>query len=343
MIESMSEIFKIGKLNSELLVELLQCKGIQDERVVLGPSLGEDAAVIDFDEVCEKYLVAKTDPITFATEEIGWYAVNVNANDLATRGARPKWFLSTILLPEGKTTEATVRKIFSQISSACEELGIAVVGGHTEVTYDLNRPVVIGSMLGEVEKGKLVKTSGAKVNDDVIITKGIAIEGTSIIAREKEEELKEKGFSQSFIERCKNFLYQISVVKEALLAVQAAKINCMHDPTEGGLANGLYEIAKASGNGLLVYKDKISILEEFKILCEEYGLDTMRTITSGTLILTVPEEETEKLLSKYKEAGISATVIGKIKEKGYGLKVLEEGRIKNLEYCERDEIAKIFE
>jgi thiamin-phosphate kinase len=343
MIESMKEILKVGKLNSELLVDLLQYKGIQDERVILGPSLGEDAAIIDFDEACEKYLVAKTDPITFATEEIGWYVVNINANDLATRGARPKWFLSTILLPEGKTTEATARKIFSQISSACEELGIAVVGGHTEVTYDLNRPIVVGNMFGEVEKDKLVKTSGAKPGDNIIITKGIAIEGTSIIAREKEEELKKKGFSQDFIERCKNFLYQISVLKEALLAVEVAKVNCMHDPTEGGLANGLHEIAKASGNGLLVYKDRIPIFEESKILCEEYGLDPMRTITSGTLILTLPEEETEKLLLKYKEAGISASIIGKIKTKEYGLKVLEEGRIKNLEYSERDEIAKIFE
>jgi len=128
-----------------------------------------------------------------------------------------------------------------------------------------------------------------------------------------------------------------------LLAVEVAKVNCMHDPTEGGLANGLHEIAKASGNGLLIYKDRIPILEESKILCEEYGLDPMRTITSGTLILTLPEEETEKLLSKYKEAGISASVIGKIKNKEYGLKVLEEGRIKDLEYSERDEIAKIFE
>jgi hydrogenase maturation factor len=343
MIENMKEILKVGKLNSELLVELLQCKGIQDERVVLGPSLGEDAAVIDFDKACEKYLVAKTDPITFATEEIGWYVVNINANDLATRGARPKWFLSTILLPEGKTTEATARKIFSQISSACEELGIAVVGGHTEVTYDLNRPIVVGNMFGEVEKDKLVKTSGAKPGDNIIITKGIVIEGTSIIAREKEEELKKKGFSQDFIERCKNFLYQISVLKEALLAVEVAKVNCMHDPTEGGLANGLHEIAKASDNGLLIYRDRISILEESKILCEEYGLDPMRTITSGTLILTLPEEETKKLLSKYKEAGILASVIGKIKTKEYGLKVLEEGRIKDLEYSERDEITKIFE
>ena len=343
MIESMKEILKVGKLNSELLVDLLQYKGIQDERVILGPSLGEDAAIIDFDEACEKYLVAKTDPITFATEEIGWYVVNINANDLATRGAKPKWFLPTILLPEGKTTEAIVREIFSQISFACEELGIAVVGGHTEITYGLNRPIVVGSMLGEVEKGKLVKTSGAKPGDDIIMTKGIVIEGTSIIAREKEEELKKKGFSQDFIERCKNFLFQISVLKEALLAVEVAKINCMHDPTEGGLANGLYEIAKASGNGFLVYKDKIPILKESKILCEEYGLDPLRTITSGTLILTLPEEETGKLLSKYKDAGISASVIGKIKNKEYGLKILEKGRIKDLEYCERDEIAKIFE
>jgi hydrogenase maturation factor len=332
---------KLGKLPSSLLAELLEkYSGARDARLAVGPKVGEDAAAIDFND---RYLIAKTDPITFVTDEIGWYAVNVNANDIATRGSRPRWFQATILLPENKTRKETVEKIFYQISHACKELGIAIVGGHTEVTYGLDRPIVVGNMFGEVEKEKLIETSGARPNDDVVITKGIVIEGTSIIAREKEKELKKKGYSQSFIEKCKSHLYNISVVKDALVASETVRVHCMHDPTEGGLANGLYEIAQASGTGMLIYKDRIPILKESEILCKEYNLNLLGTITSGTLVLTLPPEETGKLLRKYKNVGIEASLIGKVKEKNYGVKILDSGKLRDLEYSEKDEITKIFE
>ena len=182
----------LGKLKLELLEKLLnKYQSPQDPRLIVGPEIGEDAVVIDFGD---RYLVAKTDPITFATDEIGWYAVHVNANDIATRGAKPKWFQSTILLPEGKTTEELIDRIFNQISSVCNELEVAVVGGHTEISYGLDRPIIVGCMFGEVKKEKLVTTSGAKVGDDLILKKGIVIEGTSIIAREKQEELRKRGW-----------------------------------------------------------------------------------------------------------------------------------------------------
>ena len=155
----MKKKLPLGKLDFSLLERLLgKYQSKTDSRVIIGPKLGEDAAVIDFPD---RYLVAKTDPITFATEEIGWYAVQVNANDIATRGAVPKWFQATILLPENKTTEELVANIFSQIQNACEELNITIIGGHTEVSYNLDRPIIVGCMLGEVEKHKLVSTSGA--------------------------------------------------------------------------------------------------------------------------------------------------------------------------------------
>jgi hydrogenase maturation factor len=329
---------KTGKLNIELLSKLIKkYSGYQSNRVVLGPKIGEDAAVIDFPE---KYLVAKADPITFATDEIGWYAVNINANDIATRGAKPKWFLSTILLPQN-STEDLAEKIFSQIDNACKQLGISVIGGHTEVTYGIDRPIVSGFMLGEVEKDKLIKTSGAKVGDDVLLTKGIAIEGTAVIAREKESELRKKGYDNSFIEKCKNYLYSpgISVVKDALIASRY-EIHSMHDPTEGGLLAGLWEIAKVSGKGMLVYKDKIKVLPESKKLCREFGLDVYRTLASGCLLLTVNPKDTGKLLADYKNNGIKAWKIGKIMDSCYGIK-LENGE--EIEYLEKDEITKIFE
>src|SRR6056297_662393 len=161
----------LGKLDFSLLDKMLnKYQNKKDYRVIIGPKLGEDAAVIEYQD---RYLVVKTDPITFATEEIGWYVVQVNANDIATRGAVPKWFQATILLPEKKTTEALIDTIFSQIYDACNKLNVTVIGGHTEISYNLDRPIIVGSMLGEVEKNELVSTSGAKPGDVIILTKGI--------------------------------------------------------------------------------------------------------------------------------------------------------------------------
>lgn len=333
----------LGKIKADLLESLLKrYPGAEDGRLVVGPKIGEDAAVIDFGD---RYVVVKTDPVTFAADEIGWYAINVNANDLATRGARPRWFQSAILLPEGKTTEELVEKIFSQVSHACRELGIAIVGGHTEVSYNLHRPIVIGCMLGEVEKDKLVTTSGAKPGDDILLTKGIVIEGTSIIAREKEMDLRRKGYPEGFIKKCKDYLRNpgISMVRDALLANEAVKVHCMHDPTEGGLATGLYEIARASGVGLKIHRDRIFFLDESKVLCREYGLDALGTITSGTLVLTVDPKESGKLLEVYEKAGIRASIIGKIREKNYGIRIETKGKVEELKHSEKDEITRIFE
>ena len=160
-----------GKLRASFLQAIFDRHPVKDERVLMGPRVGEDAAVIDLGDRC---LVATADPITFATDDAAWYALQVNANDIAVRGARPRWFLATLLLPEGATTEASVTAMFEQLAEACEELGVALVGGHTEVTHGLDRPIVAGTMLGEVEKDRLVTTGGAQVGDAIVMTKGIA-------------------------------------------------------------------------------------------------------------------------------------------------------------------------
>jgi hydrogenase maturation factor len=337
----MIKTLPLGKLDYHLFENLLKkYPGKPDPRVVVGPKLGEDAAVIDYKD---RYLIVKTDPVTFVTEEIGWYAVQVNANDIATRGAAPKWFQATILLPENKTTTGLVDRIFSQIFNACSELDITVIGGHTEISYGLDRPIIVGCMLGEVSKDKLVCTSGAKPGDVIILTKGIVIEGTSIIAKEKRQELQKRGYSAGFIKKCEEYLYSpgLSVVKDALLA-NKYKVNSMHDPTEGGLAAGLYEVASASGAGLLVKKERIPILEESHILCKEYKLDPLGTITSGALLITASRENSNNIISLLKENGIRADIIGDIKEKGFGLKIETGGIIEDLRFSAKDEIIKIF-
>src|SRR5499426_4559249 len=192
----------IGKLRADTLQAIFDKHQFKDPRVVVGPRVGEDAAVIDMGD---RYLVATSDPITFATAEIGWYALHVNANDIAVRGARPRWFLATLLLPAGASSEPAVEALFADLHAACDELDVALVGGHTEVTHGLDRPIVAGTMLGEVDKDKLVTTAGAKVGDAVVMTKGVPLEGAAIIAREKEAELRERGVSPAAMRRAKGF------------------------------------------------------------------------------------------------------------------------------------------
>lgn len=333
--------FKVGKLPAEVLARLLERYRLEDERVIVGARIGEDAAVIDMGE---RYLVAKTDPITFATDRIGWYAVCINVNDLVTMGARPRWFLATLLLPEGKTDEALAEGIFQDIHEACRDFGVSLVGGHTEITYDLDRPVVVGQMLGEVERDKLVTTGGAQVGDLVLLTKGIAIEATAILAREKEAYLKERGYSEAFLERAKGYLSHpgISVFKEALLAQSTVPVHAMHDPTEGGLAMGLWELAQAAKVGLLIEGDEVVVLSECERLCTEFGLDPLGAIASGALIVTVSPEDGDGLKRALEEEGIPCHLIGEVVPPERGLKLRKGGHTLDLPYFTEDEIAKVF-
>jgi hydrogenase expression/formation protein HypE len=215
--------YSVGKLPNPVLGKLLSRANQHrtDTRVLVGPRIGEDAAVLDFGEKC---LVVSTDPITLATENPGWYAVHVNANDVAVRGAPPRWFSAVLLLPEDRTDDALVTSIFTQIYDACASLGCTLVGGHTEITADLSRPIIVGQMMGEVTRDKLVTTAGARVGDALLLTKGIAIEGTALLAREKAAQLKTLGVADDVIGRAQNFLFDpgISIVREALAANAAS-------------------------------------------------------------------------------------------------------------------------
>ena len=302
-------ILHTGKLPPRILGDMLQRYSSLDERILLGPRVGEDVAVIDMGE---KTLISTTDPITFTTDEAGYYSVMVNANDIATSGAVPRWYTVTILLPEAETTEDLVHSIFQQIHRACTELDIALIGGHTEITCGLDRPLLIGHMMGEVEKGAHITTGGAKPGDSILLSKGICIEGTSIIAREKENELLSHGIPQELIRRAQEFLFNpgISVVREARLAFETGHVHSMHDVTEGGLANGLYELAMAANLAVVVEHDRIPILEESRVLCSLYDLNPLGVIASGALLITVPIADVEKIIQEADGEGISIVRIG---------------------------------
>ncbi len=291
----------------------------------------------------ERYLVAKSDPITFATDAIGWYAVHVNANDVACSGATPRWFLATLLLPEGRTDAALVDDIMAQIARACQEIGASLVGGHTEITHGLERPIVIGSMLGEVQSERLVTTSGARPGDAVLLTRRVAVEATAIIAQEKRDELiQQHGLTSAYVDRCADFVYNpgISVVRAAQIAASAAPIHAMHDPTEGGLASGLWELAAAAGVGLEIDSQAVPIYPETRALCDAYGLDPWGVIASGSLLLTLDPSDAGPVCDALGEAGIETTVIGRVLPRESGVTTLGGQALPGFA---RDEIARLFE
>jgi hydrogenase maturation factor len=327
-----------GKLPHAFLKKMIRYSGAPDRRVLLGPKIGEDAAVIDLGKEC---LILKTDPITYAIEDIGWYAVHVNANDIATMGARPKWLQVGLLLPE-ETSKRQVEAIFRQIDLACRELGVAVTGGHTEVTPWIDRPIIFGDMHALCRKRDLVFTSGAKEGDSIVLTKGAGIEGTAVLAREKEDRLLRK-FSRAFLMRAARYLYKpgISVVPEALIGAKLGA-NCMHDPTEGGVATGLYEISLASGKGLLIEQDDIIVRGETRRICDFFGLDPLGLMGSGALLLTIPPRKVDALLDATKEEGVDASAIGRVMKRSAGLRIVDGGKKRALSFSQQDEILRVL-
>ena len=330
-----------GKLPLDLLSQILGKVESNDPRVVLGPKPGEDAALIDFGD---KYLVATTDPITFATDLIGWYVVQVNANDLAVMGATPRWLMVTLLLPEGTAPEL-VEGVFDQVLKACGLMGITLVGGHTEVTHELPRPVAVGAMLGEVAKERVVLTSGARPGDSLVLTKGVAIEGASLLAREASDALRAADVSGDIIEEAKQLLFSpgISVVREAAVACDTVEVHAMHDPTEGGLATGLMEMAKAAGVGVMVEEEKIPTLPACEELCRALGLDPFGLIASGALLAAVAPADSPRLVDALAREGIPAYEIGRVTTQDQGLMLHTTEGVRELPTFERDELARYFE
>lgn len=304
----------VGKLDPKTLRKLvLNRLGVSDPRIILGPNIGEDATVIDFGD---RVLVVHSDPITGAVENVGRLAVNICTNDIATRGVRPLWILTVLLLPE--TLSITqLKNMTTQIDEAAKELAVAVVGGHSEVTPGINRPIIVTTAMGETQKEKFVRTSGAKIGDSIIVTKGAAIEGTAILSHELESFLQRK-IDKNTIERAKQFIKRTSVVKDALTAVKVGGVHAMHDATEGGIAAGLQEIAWASNVGIVAQEEKIPLYEETRLICKALNIDPLKTISSGTLIVSALPKRAKKIVATLRKAHIQASIIGRIVDKRKG-------------------------
>jgi hydrogenase maturation factor len=322
-----------GKLPVALLRELLATLPPLPPEVRLGPRVGEDACAIDLPAGT---LVAATDPITLTGLDVGAHAVVVNANDVAVTGVRPRWFLAAVLLPEG-SGEAAVRELFAGMRRALAAAGVVLVGGHTEVTPAVRQPVVVGQMLGLAARGAIVRTGGARPGDALVQAGPAPIEGAALLAREARERLG--SLPLATLARAQAALEEpgISVVEPALLCAELGATS-LHDPTEGGLAAGLAEIAEASGLRLLVREERVLWFEPGRSVCQALGADPWATLASGALLATFAPEGARAACEALEKRGVPARVIGAA-EAGSGV-WLASGR--PLPLPERDEVARIL-
>jgi hydrogenase maturation factor len=295
-----------GKIPVDILKDVIfKNLGAKRDEVALGPSAGIDGAVIN---VGSTSLIVSMDPITGTLERIGWEAVNINANDVSTFGVEPTFFLSCILLPENADRK-TVETISSQMNKAAKDLGMAIVGGHCETTPGLTNPIVVGCAMGMTEKGNYVTAAGAKTKDKIIITKTAGIEGTAILASDREDKLK-KTVNPSLLKRAKAFFTSISVAKEASIAFKTGGVHAMHDPTEGGIAGGIHEVGDASNLGFRIFEDRIPVAKETMEICKSFDIDPLYLIASGSMLIAARQDAADKIKRSLEKNGIRASIVG---------------------------------
>jgi len=330
--------FEVGKLPPDTLARMLAGAPVDDPRIVLGPGVGLDCAVID---AGDRLLVYKSDPITFATDAIGYYLVQVNCNDIATTGATPRWLLLTLLLPEGRADQGLVDEISGQVYAACRYMGIAVIGGHTEVTAGLDRPIAVGALVGEVARDSLVTPRGARPGDRLLLSKGVPIEATAILARERPQVLRAT-LTEAELEAARGFLYEpgIGILGQARAATAVGGVTAMHDPTEGGLVTALWELARASGHALQLDPGAVPVPELSRRVCSAFGIDPLASIASGALILAASAEDAGAVVEAIRTSGVDCAVIGMVAEGAPEVRHLQTGEL--LPAPARDEIVRVL-
>jgi len=328
---------RYGKIPIDVLKEVVfKNLGCACKEVVLGPTLGVDGAVL---RIGNRSLIVSMDPITGALERIGWLAVNVNANDVATFGIEPSFLFSCILLPEG-ADKKTVGNICSQMDEAARSLGMAIVGGHCEMTPGIADPIVVGCAMGITEKGNYVTAAGAKKGDKLVLTKSAGIEGTAILATDRQRQLR-KTISPNLLQSAQKFFHQISVVKEAITAYKTGGVNAMHDPTEGGVAGGIHEMADASNLGFKVFRDKIAVSPETNRICRFFNIDPLMLISSGALLISTKPKSSDRIIELLGQEHSSASIIGEFVENPRERTIMDrKGKAKPLERPLSDHLWK---
>jgi hydrogenase expression/formation protein HypE len=325
---------KVGKLNWDELKDLIDSsRGKPREDVRIRSGVGEDCCVIDFgDYEC----ALSTDPITGAAENSGRLAVHINCNDIASTGIEPMGIMVTILAPEEASID-DIKRVMREIDEESRKLGIEVLGGHTEVTDAVRRMVISCTVIGKSKLGKAVATAGAREGDDIIVTKELCLEGACIAANDYEDILAGLLTARE-LDEAKACIEQISVVPEGLIAGEFG-VNSMHDITEGGVLGALWEVANASGKGFIVYRDSMPVASIAQKICENFGIDPLRLISSGSMLITCSGGE--RLVELLRDNGIKAQIIGKIVD--FGGYLVEDGERIEVQPPERDELFVLAE
>ncbi len=298
---------RLGKVSAEVLKgSVFPFSGCPVPELMIGPAVGADAAAIS---VGGRFLVVSSDPITGVREGLGpgRYLVIINANDVATMGAEPRYLTLTVLLPQS-AAEKRLQQLMAEVDREARRLGVAIVGGHTEVAPQVTEPVLTGTMVGFAER--LLLPEELRPGDLIMLTKGAGIEGTAILAGTYAEELRGKGMRGEAIGRALSFAEWLPVVREALLAKDLCKY--MHDPTEGGVLGGLHELGERAGLGLRIDLDKIPVLPETRAICRALGADPLKLIGSGALLIVAAPDKAGEISARLKDAGIEATLIGEL-------------------------------
>lgn len=327
--------FRIGKIPPDSMMRAVYSHGgKRNPRLVLGPGVGRDTAVV---RLAKKLIVLTADPVTGTTKHIGEHSVHINANDIAATGAKPVWYVCTVLLPPG-TGEKSLASIMSGIDQASLSLGITVAGGHTEVTRGLNRPLVAGFMIGEIG-GRVLSSANMRVGDWILMTKTAGIEGTTILASEYSGRLKR--VKPETVRRAQSLGKNISIVKEALSISKITGVHALHDPTEGGVLNGLWELAEASGLGIEVWTDRIPLAMETSKICSELDLDPLKLMSSGCLLASVAPNSVGRVMKALRNRGVKVSEIGRVRPRAKGRYVLKEGKKRELVAVPQDELYKL--
>ena len=327
-------MLKIGKIPPDILKSsVYPYTGKLRKEVLVHSGLGEDCSIIDFGD---KVAVLSTDPITGADNSSSHLSVYVSCNDIAACGAKPIGILVTLLLPVG-SNEKILKDLMKGIHEAANDIGIEVLGGHSEITPAVTKPVISATAIGVTSKDKIVTSSGAKTGDDVIVTKSLGLEGTAILALDYEEYLKGK-VPQSVIDKAQNLIKSISVINEGIIASDIG-VSAMHDITEGGLLSACHEVAEASGVGIRIFRDSLPILPETLDICKIFDINPLGLISSGSMLICTPIGD--KVLEALKSQSISATKIGKVIDSGNFIVSQEEER--DIIPLERDELFKAIE
>ena len=330
-----------GKLPGPLLDHLVDTyRTAPDPTVVVAPGYGLDAAAIDVG--ADLPIIVNSDPITFATDAAAAYLVAVNANDIACMGGIPRWFSVVLLLPE-ETTAGVVETLFADLQTACNASGVSVIGGHTEVTAAVNRPVFVGTMIGTAGPAGVITPGNAQPGDDLLLTKWIGIEGTALLAREKAAEL-EPVLGSPLVRRAAKLLRLpgISVVADAMAVLSTSGVRALHDPTEGGVATAIHELASASGCGAEVLVRALPILTETRMICDYFAIDPLGLLSSGALLIAADPVHRAGIVAAAGSAGIQVSHIGRLAALSAGITMIGEAGRSALPRFDADEVTRVL-